>query len=266
MSEILKKYDFIISLGRMCHVSAMLANNGLKIVNGPWDWLATSDAETIYKRIESLYKGKEGKFHKRDFKSWEPYQHKFFQDWCDDAVKPEPQTSSAEEAPLPKNRQGHGYYNVKNKTFYLHDFFEEPDFGKQLSAISKKYMRRFQRTLNFIEHSERVLLVYMNHLADQRLDLPLNANKVIRLMEKLRRRYPGKTIDLYMFDHSPHFKGENFQRIILDVGIVRYLSNHDEVFPATDTDPRHTADGLMMPQSVCYILSKVLLTDRNKMI
>ena len=106
----------------------------------------------------------------------------------------------------------------------------------------------------------------MSHIADQRRDMPLNENKVIRLMAELRDEYPGKTIDLYMFDHSPHFKGENFQRIILDVGIVRYLSNHDEVFPATDTDPRHTADGLMMPQSVCYILSKVLLTDRNKMI
>lgn len=266
MSEIIKEYDFIISLGRMCHVSAMLNGNGLKIVNGPWDWLATSDTETIYQRIKSLTKRKQETFNKRDFKSWEPYQHKFFQDWCENAVKPEQQPSAMEETAQPKNRQGHGYYNVKNKTFYLHDFFEEPDFSQQLPQENKKYMRRFQRTLNFIDYSERVLLVYMNHLADQRLDLPLNAKKIIRLMAELRAKYPGKTIDLYMFDHSPFFVGGNFQRIILDVGIVRYISNHDVVFPATDTNPRHIADGLMMPQSVCYILSKIALTDKHKMI
>ena len=54
MSEIIKKYDFIISLGRLCHVSAMLANNGLKVVNGPWDWSGTAYTSTIYNRLKNL--------------------------------------------------------------------------------------------------------------------------------------------------------------------------------------------------------------------
>ena len=57
MSEIIKKYDFIISLGRLCHVSAMLANNGLKVVNGPWDWSGTAYTSTIYNRLKNLKKG-----------------------------------------------------------------------------------------------------------------------------------------------------------------------------------------------------------------
>lgn len=56
MSEIIKKYDFIISLGRLCHVSAMLANNGLKVVNGPWDWSGTAYTSTIYNRLKNLKK------------------------------------------------------------------------------------------------------------------------------------------------------------------------------------------------------------------
>lgn len=267
MSEIIKKYDFIISLGRMCHVSAMLANNGLKVVNGPWDWSGTAHTSTIYNRLKSLRKGFRHWFDEKDFVDFEPYKDDLFGSWCYEAVKPVSEVSN--NAPHQNNENynpEHGYFNMRTKTYYLHDFYERPSFKEQFPTIAQKYHRRMERTLNFIKNSNSVLLVYMNHIADQRKDMPLNEDKVIRLMAELRNKYSGKTIDLYMFDHSPYFKGENFQRIILDVGIIRYVSNHDEVFPPTDTDTRHIADGLMMPQSVCYVLSKILLTDRHKVI
>lgn len=268
MSDIIKQYDFVISLGRMCHVSALLSNNNLKVVNGPWDWLATSDADTIYYNIECLYKGFKNFLNKNDLKSWEPYQDKFFERWNSNAAKATPIKikNNHTQMSFSSNRQGKAYYNIRTNTFYLHDFYETPNFDEQYKQVYKKYERRYQRTLNYIQQSDRILLIYMSHLADQCLDLPLNVNKIIKRMNKLRKKYPNKIIDLYMFEHSPNFKDIDYQRIVHDVGVIQYLSNHDDVFPSSDTNPKHIADSLMMPKAICHILSQIALTDRHKMI
>lgn len=268
MSEIIKKYDFIISLGRMCHVSDMLSHNNLKVVNGPWDWLATSDTDTIYHNIECLYKGFKNFLNRNDLKSWEPYKYKFFERWNNNAVKAKPieYVNNHTRNYHISDSMGKAYYNIRTKTFYLHDFYENPSFDEQYKQVYKKYERRNQRTLNYIQQSDKILLIYMSHLADQILDLPLNVNKIIKRMNKLRKKYPNKTIDLYMFDHNPNFHDIDYQRIVHDVGIIQYLSNHDEVYPSSDTDVRHIADSLMMPKAICHILSQIALTDRHKMI
>lgn len=69
-----------------------------------------------------------------------------------------------------------------------------------------------------------------------------------------------------MFDHSPVFHNGNYVRSVLDVGVIRYISNHDEVFPEDDNDIRHQANSLMMPKSICRILEHIKLTDKFKMI
>lgn len=269
MSDFKKKYDFIISLGRFCHTAAILNNNKLKIVAGPWDWSGTAHTEVIYKRIRCLYKGFNGWFNKKDFVDFEPYKQELYQDFYDDAPKPLNSNPSAPSHHIKGKSEiirEYQYYNKKTKTYYAHDFKSYPSFEEQFKGIRDKYMRRFMRTLNFIKSSNSILLVYINNMADQRRNLPLNTQKVLAAMNKLRKHYPDKTIDLYMFDHDTAFHGENFQRIIHDVGIIRYVSNHYDVYPVTDTDSRHIADNLMMPISICYILSKLELTDKNKMI
>ena len=267
MADIIKKYDFIISIGRFCHTTAMLNNNKLKIVNGPWDWSGTAYADVIYKRIQCLYKGFKGCFNKKDFVDFEPYKQDLYKDWYYDAIKPEnKKTIINNNAHNENSIREYQYYNKKTKTYYIHDFKNYPNFEEQFNAIKDKYIRRFERTMNFIKSSNSILLVYMNNIADQRQNIPLSSSKILKAMNKLRKHYPDKTIDLYMFDHDEKFHGENFQRVVLDVGIVRYLSNHNDVYPATDKDPRHIADGLMMPISICYILSKIELTDKHKMI
>ncbi len=101
MTDIIKKYDFIVSLGRFCHTTAMLNNNNLKIIDGPWDWTS---------------------------------------------------------------------------------------FKEQFPQVAKKYQRRAERVLNFIKYSDSILLVYMNNIADQQRNLPLDEKKVLRVMKKLRKK------------------------------------------------------------------------------
>jgi hypothetical protein len=274
MSEIIKEYDFIISLGRFCHTSAILNNNGLKIVDGPFDWSGTAHESTIYNRIKRLHKGFKHYFDKKDFYKFADDKTDLYQDWYLDAVRPITVASDStrmksirEDAENAINTDiAVGYYNTREHTYFVHDWQMNKDFDSQFDTIRKKYMRRIERTLNYIKNSNRILLCYMNHIGDQRRDLPLESTKVVRIMNKLRQKFPGKTIDLYMFDHDPSFSGEHFRRDVLDVGIIRYVSNHDDVFPSEDTNPKHIADGLMMPKSICYILSKIKLTDKHKMI
>ena len=81
MSEIIKKYDFIISLGRLCHVSAMLANYGLKVVNGSWDWSGTAYTSTIYNRLKNLKKGFKHFFDEKEFVDLEPLRDDLLNGW-----------------------------------------------------------------------------------------------------------------------------------------------------------------------------------------
>lgn len=261
MPDFKKSYDFIISLGRFCHTTALLANNGLKVIDGPWDWSGTAHRETIYGRIECLYKGFENYFNKEDFVPFDSYKQDLYTDWCNEAIGTNGQMIGAPDT----NVRG-AYYNKRTRTYYLHDFSAKSSLDEQFPQIKEKYARRFMRTLNFIKASNSVLLVYMNNMADQRRNMPLETSQVLRVMHELRAKYPAITLDLYMFDHSSAFDGKRYQRIVHDVGIIRYLSNHHDVFPATDQVLGHRADDLMMPISICYILSKIELTDKHKMI
>lgn len=264
MQNFVKKYDFILSLGRCCHVTDLLAKNGLKCIDGPWDWSGTAYKETIYNRIKSLYNGFNGFFDKKNFVDFEPYKDDLYKDWFYEALRPININSNCQKTENVNPEKP--YYNKKTKTYYMHDFHKYPDFDTQFLNIKEKYMRRARRTLNFIKFSESILLVYMSHIADQRRDLYLDNRIIVKLMSKLRKKYPNKIIDLFIFDHDSKFHGENFYRDVIDVGIIRYVSNHDDVFPETDENPKHIADGLMMPKSICYILSKIELTDRHIMI
>lgn len=271
MTEKIKKYDYILSIGRFCHTTGLLNSNGLKFFDGPWDWSGTGDETGVYDRIKRLTTGFKHWFDRKDFVPLEPeYKDKLFLGTVPSS--PRPQSKAIPVSPVSnqsniKSRQPIRIYNKRTQTYYGHDFYNSPSFDEQFPEIAERYNRRAYRTQRFIEQSDSILLVYMSHLADQRRDLPLNADIIIKLMKKLRKKYPEKIIDLYMFDHSnaPCYKNGFYIRQVLDIGIIRYISNHDEFWPSTDTDPAHAANNFMMPISICHILSRVGLTDKWKM-
>ena len=265
MTEIIKRYDFILSLGRFCHTTGMLNINGLKLFDGPWDWSGTGDIEGIYKRIKCLYKGFNHWFDYKNFVPMEPkYHDKLYNGAITNVPRPQIGKNTVEEQnPNPYI----GIFNTSTLTYYIHDWKQTPSFDEQFPGIAEKYNRRAYRTQRFIEQSDSILLIYMSHLADQKRDLQLNQNIIIRLMTNLRKKYKNKIIDLYMFDHSNdkiYYNGF-YTRQILDVGIIRYISNHDDVWPENDPDPHHNVHNFMLPISVCNILSQIGLTDKWRM-
>ena len=273
MSEIIKKYDFIMSIGRFCHTTAMLNNHGLKLFDGPWDWSGTGRAEGIYKRLEALTKGFNGWFNKKDFVKMDPQYSSEIEDgtflnpsrWSPPSLNSQKHQLTNTQFPIAINPEVR-FYNTKTLTYYGHDFHEKPQFNEQWDAFYKRYIRRSRRILKFIQAANSILLVYMSHIADQRKDIILDDNLIIQHMEKLRKKYPTKTIDLYIFKHSPNMHNGDYLRQVLDVGIINYYSNHDEVWPSNDPICSHAANNFMMPISICKILEKISLTDKFKMI
>lgn len=261
MNESTKKYDYIISLGKVCHCSALLNNNGLKLFDGPWDWSGTGRAEGIYKRLKVLYKNFD---HCLDYKDFTPVHPKYDGELGGFTEALEHKKTIVKMQP-PSNKEL-PVYNLKTLTYYYHDFFEHKSIKEQFPAFKEKYERRYVRNNSFIEAADSVLLIYMSHIANQKKDVHLDDTKIVSHIKRLRAKYPTKNIDLYMFDHSPNFHDGNYARSVLDVGVIRYISNHDEVFPEDDDDVRHRANFLMMPKSICKILEHIKLTDKFKMI
>lgn len=263
MSDIIKKYDLVIPIGRFCHCSSLLNNYDLKRFSGPWDWSGTGADEGIYKRLEALINGFDGWFERKDFIPLEGEYAHYLIDYTDPlALRPTVELHQSSSLPPPCV----WYYNKRTMTYYGHDFHLKKKFDDQFETIKSQYIRRFKRINKFIEKSHSILLVYMNHIADQKRDLPLDEDIVLKYIEDLRKKYPHKIIDFYMFDHANNVKGDSYTRYVYDIGIIRYVSNHENIWDVDDDNYRHQANGFMMPKSICNILEKISLTDRFKMI
>ena len=286
MTEIIKRYDLVIPIGRFCHCAGLLNNYGLKLFDGPWDWSGTGREEGIYKRLEALTQGFDGWFEREDFVLMDPqYSHEIAEKAGYLALRPtvNPPANSIvgltassvksvwdakreddniikDNTPNPEVR----YYNKKTLTYYGHDFFQLPDFNEQFKNFKSKYGRRCYRLFEFFKAADSILLVYMNNFADQRKELPLDRLKVIDIMNKVRHCYQNKIIDLYMFDHQDAIN--NSRREIWDVGIIDYLSDHYWVYSPEDADYRHRVHGFMAPVEICKIIEQIGLTDKFKMI
>ncbi len=263
MSETVKKYDYVLYLGKLCHGASLVNNNGLKLFDGPWDWSGTGKADGIYKRIKALYKDFDHWFDYKDFVPMKPEYAAEIGNFTWALRYKKDVANQPQQAPVCKEVPR---YNPKTLTYYYHDFFDNKPVEEQFPAFKEKYLRRCERCRSFIEAADSVLLIYMSHLADQKKDVRLDDTRVVSLIKRLREKYPSKTIDLYMFEHSPNFHDGNYIRSVLDIGIIRYISNHDEVFPENDDDIRHRANTFMMPKSVCKILEHIKLSDKFKMI
>ena len=263
MTEIIKRYDLVIPIGRFCHCAGLLNNYGLKLFDGPWDWSGTGREEGIYKRLEALTQGFDGWFEREDFVPLDGENALYLTDYTEpSAPRPEYIFQKRMLAPSPDI----WFYNKKTFTYYGHDFKINIAFDKQFDLIKTRYLRRFRRIEKFIQSANSILLVYMCHIADQKRDLHLDENMVLKYMSDLRCKYKDKVIDLYMFEHNHDIVDDDWKRYILDVGIIRYESNHDNVWDTNDKNPKHQANEFMMPKSVCNILEQITLTDKFKMI
>lgn len=125
--ELLKKYDFIISLGFFCGVSTELDRIGLRDFSGPFDWVISS-WDGIMKCLEN--------------------------DFCD----------LLEINNLEQYSNEPSYFIDTNyEISFFHDFNEYLSLEEQIEKVKEKYLRRIKRFKKNIEHST----LFIRYIKDQ---------------------------------------------------------------------------------------------------
>ncbi len=184
----MKKYDFIMGLGKACACSQSLRLAGLQLLSQPWDWLALnpeSDGPDLPIRLGIMESG--------------------FADW----LREEDLEFVSDLADNGKDQ----YRNRRYHITYLHDFPHGVPLHESFPAVKEKYDRRvarFQRLMS--ESKSSVLAVYM--------DSPVAPMADVAVCREAQRRlqalYPRVKVDFLMFALEP---GRPFEeRLVEDLG------------------------------------------------
>lgn len=149
----IKKYDFIFSLGAACSCSSCLRGANLQFASYPFDWLYGSD---LIGRVSLLCHGFDG--------------------WLDKEALVHIGTR---EHPLPCDI----YRNTKTEIVFNHDFPLGEDFDKAYDEVVQKYNRRIERLIKSINKAKKVLAVFINLPDNSNLDSKMITDAKVLLDE-----------------------------------------------------------------------------------
>ncbi|MDR2769942.1 MAG: hypothetical protein LBB08_00660 [Rickettsiales bacterium] len=253
-----KTYDLFIPIGAQCLTQDVLRHVGLLAEDGPWNWSAPLTEDAVYMRLDMLCNGFDNFFNHDDFTDKDmPDFPCGAENWH--AGYPRPIAA-------PPANPGKRFFNLRTQTQYNHDFHEQPSFDEQFGAIRERYARRAERTLEQLRYAGSVCLFFLSRFNNVLLDLRPDSDEIKQKMAALREKYPGKTIDLIMLNHDSSMGDMEIRREVITPGVVRYLSNHDIIFPADTDDVRHyLKNGIVLPKSILHIVRQLALTDQMRM-
>ncbi|MBE7704855.1 MAG: hypothetical protein E7Z90_03460 [Cyanobacteria bacterium SIG29] len=159
----LKKYDFIFSIGEACSCTQLLRENDLQFASYPLDWVAGSNFE---ERINLFLNQFKNYINKDDL------EYAFYNGIND----------------------CNAYYNKQNDFTFNHDFSAKLDFNVSYDEVKSKYNRRIERLYSDINKSNSILMVWV--------ELPLTDSKkadkssIVEIFNKVLLKYPNKKFDL----------------------------------------------------------------------
>ncbi len=178
-----KVYDFILPLGEACFSASIMKKHNLRTMSCPFDWMYGADFESRYKIFLNKF---ENFFNRQDFDFGE-----------DDFVI----TLQGEKYSNLKD-----CYNKRTGIHFNHDFFRGEDIEDAFLRVKAKYQRRIKRTLDTIDKSKKILLLY--------IDLPntkrgVKDNSVlVDLLNQTKEAYPNKEFDILYIKHNPDLDTE----------------------------------------------------------
>ena len=184
----MKKYDFVMGLGRACACSQSLRLAGLQLLSQPWDWITyefTPPGPDLLLRVDVIGSGFKGWFEEEDI----------------EFVRKNP----ASGKDLYKNR--------RNNIIYAHDFPPDVPLHESYPAIKAKYDRRVKRLLRLLaEAKSDILAVYMDAPTYPAMDV----ETCREAQRRLQALYPHVKVDFLMFSLD---RGRPFEeRIVEDLG------------------------------------------------
>lgn len=184
----MKKYDFIIGLGRACACSQSLRLAGLQLLSQPWDWITmdpSSPGPDILNRVEIITSG---------FSGW-------FQE--EDLIFVRRNPASGKDL----------YKNNRTCFIYPHDFPPDVPLHESYPDVKAKYDRRIDRFLRLVAKAKKsILAVYM--------DIPTYPTTDVEMCREAQRRlqaaWPHVRVDFMMFSIETGRAFEN--RKVEDLG------------------------------------------------
>ncbi|WP_455145232.1 DUF1796 family putative cysteine peptidase [Brachyspira pilosicoli] len=189
------EYDFIFSIGDNCCCAEMLKKLNIRKYAGPLDWVDQNS--NIISRLEIIY-NKFDRFIDKD-------------DMDFIAI------------------DGSGkfrYINNYNLLCFPHEFNSDSFSDYEYLEVSKKYLHRINRTINFLKNS-KVLMVYIadrNNYSHKKL---ININEILACINAIRKVYNNSNIDLLYMQHYP-FKIKN-KIIFKNIDNIIHLYTFDNI-------------------------------------
>lgn len=215
-------YDLILSIGEDCASTSYLRRLGIQTASYPFDWLTKAPFENRVELLVNNFKN----FMKKDFFK---LLHK------DPAI-------------FGHTDEKYDYYeHVENKFYFYHDFTHGKSLDEVFPEVEKKYNRRIKRLYNDINKSKKVLFVWLSRNKE------LAASDLTGAMEKLKKRFPKKDINLLILENDKNAVSGNVKYRSLDQNItqVKYdNASYDRSNPLAECMGNIAASDLILSQLI----------------
>ena len=208
------EYDLILPVGASCHVSMLLDRFQLRQFSSPFEGTDGKEPTNWFQEPDVH---RDSRFHEKiqaisdNFKNWfDPNNIKYI------------------AGSISLQKQFHKVVNIKTKVQYLHEFPADQDIVQHMPEFIEKMTRRKQHMYDAIEHSNKILILWISNIWGQRVMLEkMVSDKDIKwAVKKLHKMYPDKFFDFVFFEPDGTQGKFEYQRQIVTVGANRIKSNH----------------------------------------
>lgn len=225
------EYDLIFGIGATCIATDMLDYFHLRRFSNPFDWTAGMEPDGWFQKPDVH---RDTRFREKiyaicdNFKDWlKPEYFKYVNSW---RTPQEPH---------------HHVVNIKTKIRYRHEFPANLDIVQYWPKFVEKTQRRIKNLYTAINESNRILIVWISSVGDQRTVLEQNVSDTdikwaVKQMQKL---YPNKIFDFVFFEPDGTKKQFEYEKIEVAPGAFRIKSDHfledsEYNFVSQDTERR----------------------------
>lgn len=205
-------YDLVFGLGSVCGCSMTLRRARLQHLSFPGDWAAPIWYDEDHPRLQHdlrerascLCRGLDGFFDATDFAFVQPHPWNGMNIYC----------------------------NKKTRYYFAHDFPATQEFAAALPSVAAKYQRRYQRLVDLIRSSQRVLVVRMDIPSDSRPKATLDDCRFARQL--LSETFAPTTFDFALLSYE---KGRPYEKMLderTDDGIYHFAFDFSNPEPGKD--------------------------------
>lgn len=241
-------YDFIVPLGNRCFCSEYLRILGLQKESLPFDWSAH---ENYVPKLEDVIL--------RTDINLLNVLHLIVNDFKDflnieDFIEYEDEVGDGSHRFCVNQRTG---------LHYIHELKKSESIETGFIDFKDRYCRRIERFIRNIEKSKRIAFVWVqdvfNYIPRGQKEFKLSNESLIFTLQQLKKKFPKKQIDIYVFMDDENLKEDEIKTEIINNNIYKYTSNHEILFKMI----YNTKYNIFLSKGIYNVLSKLTLRGRK---